>query len=187
MLASGYDYSMSISIPQTDLTLLGSTAIITPSSEWEWLISQLSSLVHVADFWIASHNGKPIPIGEVRALQYFAAQSPVGAKKIAVLPSLEELSPVASNALLKIVEEPPPYFQIVILSETDNFLPTLNSRLQILQFKAESATIDSKWKSALKALNTGESPDRRKIQSLLYAHSLTHTGINSSQVIDSFS
>lgn len=177
---------MALTIPTTDLQLAASTALIAPLQEWDFLVSELSKSVHPADFWQQKEPEKGVSIAEVRAMQRFALHSPVGEYKVAVLRGGDVFRPETANALLKIVEEPPAYLYVVILSETGNFIPTLRSRLRQLQFKNDSATIDSEWQKALKTQNLAEPVERKKAQQLLYAHALTHSTIKPKPIIDSF-
>lgn len=177
---------MPLHIPSTNLELAASTAIITHSDEWGFLITQLADLVHPADFWQESED-KLLSIDKVRELHYFALKTPTQDVKIAVLKSGNLFQKETVNALLKIVEEPPPHFYIVILSETDYFLPTLSSRLRRLQFKGDSDTMDSKWQIGLKKAKLDTSLGRERAKRLLYLHALTHATIKPEPIIDSFS
>jgi len=72
---------MSLSLPFLNQNPAGSSALIAPNSAWSLLQSQAAAAVHAADFW--SSGEKALTIAEVRQLQHFAAQSPVGEYKIA--------------------------------------------------------------------------------------------------------
>lgn len=56
--------------------------------------------------------------------------------KIYIIPEGEKMTPVAQNALLKTLEEPPSYIVIIILTSNINqFLPTIISRCIVLPMK----------------------------------------------------
>lgn len=77
-----------------------------------------------------------IGIEEARAVESRLSLSPLGgAKKIAIITYAERMTAEASNALLKLLEEPPPRAMIILV--TSNFyglLPTIASRVQKVSF-----------------------------------------------------
>jgi DNA polymerase-3 subunit delta' len=76
--------------------------------------------------------GASLKIEQVRDLQHQLALTPVEARwRVAVLRRFEEATASAANALLKTLEEPPPYVVLVVLaSDGDHLLPTIVSRCQ---------------------------------------------------------
>jgi DNA polymerase-3 subunit delta' len=76
--------------------------------------------------------GAHIKIEQVRDLQHQLALTPVeGHWRVAILRRFEETTISAANALLKTLEEPPPYALLVVLaSDADRLLPTIVSRCQ---------------------------------------------------------
>ena len=79
---------------------------------------------------------RDITIKQVRALGEFmgmtAALSPW---RVAVIDSMDELNKEASNALLKMLEEPPPNTLIFLVSHAPGrLLPTIRSRCRLLHF-----------------------------------------------------
>jgi len=80
-------------------------------------------------------NEKLIPISSIRALKSFFELSPhvVGGKKVALINQSDRMNNQATNALLKILEEPPSNC-IIILStnQPDLILPTVKSRCQLI-------------------------------------------------------
>ena len=79
---------------------------------------------------------RDITIKQVRALGEFmgmtAALSPW---RVAVIDSMDELNKEASNALLKMLEEPPPNTLFFLVSHAPGrLLPTIRSRCRLLQF-----------------------------------------------------
>lgn len=54
--------------------------------------------------------------------------------KIFIVNDADKMSPQAQNALLKTLEEPPEYVVIILIAESDNFLPTVLSRCVVLRF-----------------------------------------------------
>ena len=81
---------------------------------------------------------RDITIKQVRALGEFmgmtAALSPW---RVAVIDSMDEMNKEASNALLKMLEEPPPNTLFFLVSHAPGrLLPTIRSRCRLLQFDA---------------------------------------------------
>src|SRR5690606_30837067 len=59
-----------------------------------------------------------------------------GRRKVAVLERAERLGPVAGNALLKTLEEPPAESHLVLLAPgRHHLLPTVASRCQVVTFR----------------------------------------------------
>ena len=75
-------------------------------------------------------DDKPIPVGDVRTLRAAMWIIPnEGACKIAVIGDAALLTPAAQNALLTLLEEPPPYGVIFLLTASRlTLLPTIRSR-----------------------------------------------------------
>lgn len=73
-----------------------------------------------------------IKIDQVRALQDWVYCPPhLGQKRVVVIHPIDQMNRAAANALLKILEEPPPYLYFLVLaSELGSVLPTILSRLQ---------------------------------------------------------
>ncbi|MGZ3723806.1 MAG: DNA polymerase III subunit [Bdellovibrionales bacterium] len=67
-------------------------------------------------------------------LQFLTLQR-IGRARVIIIDSAQTMNPQATNALLKVLEEPPPetYF-ILVVSELSQLLPTLRSRVQVLRF-----------------------------------------------------
>jgi DNA polymerase-3 subunit delta' len=80
----------------------------------------------------SERSGARLKIDQVRDLQHQLALTPVeGNWRAAILRRFEEATPSAANALLKTLEEPPPYVVIALLAaDADRLLPTIVSRCQ---------------------------------------------------------
>jgi DNA polymerase-3 subunit delta' len=76
--------------------------------------------------------GASLKIEQVRDLQHQLSLTPVEARwRVAILRRFEEATTSAANALLKTLEEPPPYVVLAVLaSDADRLLPTIVSRCQ---------------------------------------------------------
>lgn len=69
-------------------------------------------------------------IDECRQLQGELALHPLSSRRrLAVVWLADKLSVEASNSLLKITEEPPEHGNILFMSEEDNLIPTIKSRI----------------------------------------------------------
>jgi DNA polymerase-3 subunit delta' len=87
--------------------------------------------VHVVE---SEAPGANLKIEQVRELQHLLGLTPVeGRWRIAILRRFEEATPSAANALLKTLEEPPPYVVLIVLTrDAEQLLPTIVSRCQHL-------------------------------------------------------
>ncbi len=87
-----------------------------------------------------AESEKSLGIEEVRNLQKNIFLKPVRSpKKAVVLKNAETLTVEAQNALLKILEEPPPDTIIILSSlKKEAFLPTIISRCKIIEIKVKS-------------------------------------------------
>ena len=104
---------------------------------------------------------RDITIKQIRELGEFmgmtAALSPW---RVAVIDSMDELNKEASNALLKMLEEPPPNTLFFLISHAPGrLLPTIRSRCRLLQFEALN---DDAMTSVLETQSPGLSEAERK-------------------------
>jgi DNA polymerase III subunit gamma/tau len=87
--------------------------------------------VDVVEMDAASQRG----IDDVREIRDHAVLQPVGRYKVYILDEAHQLTDAAWNALLKIVEEPPPHLVFVFCTTAlDKVLPTVRSRCQTFLF-----------------------------------------------------
>ena len=104
-------------------------------------------LRHVGDhadlFWVErGDSGTRVTIGQVRALQNaLHLQSTEGGRRAAVIADAERLNNEAQNALLRILEEPPPQTTLVLATATAaGLLATVRSRCQRVRLESDSST-----------------------------------------------
>ena len=92
-------------------------------------IEQLIDNSQHPDIEIINKNNENIKIDEVRKIIYSSIESSFNSpKKIFILCGIENLRKESSNALLKILEEPPKNVYFILLSRTLNIIPTIKSR-----------------------------------------------------------
>lgn len=103
-------------------------------------------LRHVGDhadlFWVErGDSGTRVTIGQVRALQNaLHLRSNEGGRRAAVIADAERLNKEAQNALLRILEEPPPQTTLVLATATAaGLLATVRSRCQRVRFDSGAA------------------------------------------------
>lgn len=78
-----------------------------------------------------------LSIAQVRELGRQLSLTPsMGRHRVAVLSDFDRATPSAANALLKTLEEPPPYAVLILLApDADSLLPTIVSRCQVVPFR----------------------------------------------------
>ncbi len=88
------------------------------------------------DVWEIEPEGQVIKIDQMRAVRQAAYLRPmVGHKRVFIIDEAEKMNEEASNSLLKILEEPPLFSLLILLTANVHLiLPTIRSRCQILQF-----------------------------------------------------
>ena len=89
------------------------------------------------DVEIISPASKSLKIEQIRALEAKLYFRPLEAERRLILfPDAEAMTREAANALLKSLEEPPPYNLFVLVAKsTEGLLPTIVSRCQIVRFR----------------------------------------------------
>ena len=93
-----------------------------------------------------------IYIEDIRNLKSYLSLKPYfGPYKFVVINDADRLVPEASNAMLKLLEEPSPFTVIVLISSKPRFiLPTVLSRCEKVQFlSSEEKTIDKETAKAV--------------------------------------
>lgn len=116
-----------------DLLTLDALWIEDSCTDWN-VIAQSSSLSqqHRAKAKVKTDT---IGIDDVRALQERLYETPQGSRMICLIRSLERLHITAANALLKILEEPPPRVLFCCTTESLSSIPaTVISRMRVLHF-----------------------------------------------------
>ena len=92
-----------------------------------------------SDIEVINRKNENIKIDEVRELIYDAIESAYSSpKKIFILCGIENLRKESSNALLKILEEPPKDVYFILLARSLNIIPTIKSRT--IKFHLEGAS-----------------------------------------------
>ena len=79
-----------------------------------------------------------IKVDQIRKMiQFFETTAGEGGWRIAIIDTMDELNRSGANALLKLVEEPPPRsLFFMITSAPGRLLPTIRSRCRVLAFRA---------------------------------------------------
>ena len=92
-------------------------------------------------------DGKPITVDQVRALRTDAYIRPnEGERKVYLLEGAEQMSPSAQNAMLKLLEEGPPYAVFLLLVENSAaLLQTVRSRCEELALAPVSPREGEEW------------------------------------------
>lgn len=97
--------------------------------------SKIINLSH-PDFYCLQSEAAQIKVDDVREFSKWAHRSPIeNASKVLSIPEAERLNPAASNALLKILEEPPSYLTLFLSAPNESsMLKTITSRCFSVQF-----------------------------------------------------
>ena len=105
---------------------------------------RVNARAHTDLFFLESENdgekktkSGSIPVEDVRKmLGFFGSTAGEGGWKIAIIDPLDDLKSSAANALLKMLEEPPPRSLFLMISHNPGrLLPTIRSRCHMVRFK----------------------------------------------------
>lgn len=103
--------------------------------------------IHPDIITVDTPDRKTVPVERIRALQADAYIRPnEGRRKVYLFPRAQALTESAQNALLKLIEEPPPYGVFLLLSDNpERLLPTVRSRCQLLRLEPLSQAEALPW------------------------------------------
>lgn len=106
----------------------------------------------------ATKASRQILIEQVRALQSsLEVTSHLGGRRTAVIDPAEAMNPFTANALLKLLEEPPPDTHLLLVSGNPRrLLPTLRSRCQQLAIPVPPAQAARQWLTSAAPAAAGE-------------------------------
>lgn len=114
------------------------TKDIEDEEEKKSIEKKIENLQH-SDIEVINRKNENIKIDEVRELIYDAIESAYSSpKKIFILCGIENLRKESSNALLKILEEPPKDVYFILLARSLNIISTIKSRT--IKFHLEGAS-----------------------------------------------
>jgi DNA polymerase-3 subunit delta' len=93
--------------------------------------TETATLAHPDLRWIAP-DGAVIKVDQIRALTEFAVQTAqIAPRKVAVIVDAHAMNTNAANALLKVLEEPPPNTHLLLATtQWGRLIPTVRSRCQ---------------------------------------------------------
>ena len=90
--------------------------------------------IHPDVVTVAGEDGKDLTVAQVRRMRADAYIRPNEAeRKVYILPDAQRMNASAQNAMLKLLEEGPPYAAFLLLAEAaGELLPTVRSRCEVL-------------------------------------------------------
>jgi len=185
-------YTYMITLAAFPFELPQAVAVIAPDDAFELLASEVLTRYHPADRWRAENLSKPFLVGEAKEVHRFASQTAVGKSKVVILPDASLWSAETANSLLKLLEEPPAYLDVLVLATSDQLLPTVRSRLACLYLPQASATLDTaagdlsdreRWQKFLEASPQKTANQRKFVKDSLYIQSLMHSGHRTDAVL----
>lgn len=100
-----------------------------------------------------------LSVAEIRKLgNFFGLTSGAGGWRVAVIDTADDLNDAAANALLKLLEEPPPRAMLLLLAHAPaRLLPTIRSRCQRLDLRPlDEGTLERALAERLPALSPAE-------------------------------
>lgn len=89
----------------------------------------------------SSSSAKNLTVQAVRNARSDVYIKPYSDKKVYIFPEADKINIQGQNALLKVLEEPPPYCVFILVAENENvLLPTIRSRAVVKRFAPVSFT-----------------------------------------------
>lgn len=97
---------------------------------------KLAGSLNSPDLRIIDKGSDEIPIADIRELKNFIYLTPFGEYKVIIINNAHNLGRDASNALLKVLEEPPGKLVLFLITHLPKLLlPTVTSRCQMIRFQ----------------------------------------------------
>jgi len=88
-------------------------------------------------------SGDNIPINQIRNITYWSHTSFPGSSKVIIIEGADNMGEASRNALLKIIEEPPPSVYFILISSRKNkIIPTILSRVRSYNFRSRTDSED---------------------------------------------
>ncbi len=107
-------------------------------------------------------RGEAISIGQIRKLSSWARVTAGGSRKVAILENAERMQESARNALLKLLEEPPPAVHLILLStRRAAIIPTVLSRLRPYAFEQRTTEQETAVLTRIFRSDSGQFPSLR--------------------------
>jgi len=100
-----------------------------------------------------------LSVNEIRKLgNFFGLTSGAGGWRVAIVDTADDMNDAAANALLKLLEEPPPRSMLLLLAHAPaRLLPTIRSRCQRLELRPlDEATLEAELSARLPDMPSGE-------------------------------
>lgn len=121
-------------------------------------------IMHPGFLYISPEEKPSISVDQVRKIQHYAHKtSATGDWKICIIDALNHLTIQGQNAILKILEAPPPKNLFFILHHPGHpLLPTIASRTAMLNFSRPQETLDQKALITMDGLGEAESDTNAK-------------------------
>jgi DNA polymerase-3 subunit delta' len=150
LLAQGYTVPVDIEVESNSASLFGAMEaapqpvvnLTDPHSPQHPVFKQVAALSHPDLLIVDSTNeeGEPkreITADDVRAVTTFLRSTSLsGGWRIVIVDEAERMNRNAANALLKILEEPPPRSMLILIASTlGRFPATIRSRCRLLPFQ----------------------------------------------------
>ncbi|MCX6561143.1 MAG: DNA polymerase III subunit [Candidatus Aminicenantes bacterium] len=131
--------------------------------KYDELSKRIGTHPDVLEYELMEDKAK-VKIDQVRELISLAYLKPMlGRKRVFIIDDADVLSEEAKNSLLKVLEEPPLFTHIILLSDNSApVLPTIKSRCRILTFLPVS---DEEVEKAL--IDRGVEPEKARIMALV--------------------
>ena len=106
-----------------------------------------------------------LSVDEIRKLgNFFGLTSGAGGWRVAIVDTADDMNDNAANALLKLLEEPPPRAMLLLLAHAPaRLLPTIRSRCQRLELRPlDDAALEAELRKALARNDRGRTREPRQ-------------------------
>ncbi len=123
------------------------------------LLADTSKICNKIVSYIAGDN---IPINHIRNITYWSHTTFTGSAKVIIIEGADSMGEASRNALLKIIEEPPPSVFFILLSSRKNkIIPTILSRVRTYNFRSRT---DSQERSILGRIFKDDSKEYKNLR-----------------------